>query len=329
MKKSFVSIAMATYNGASFIEPQLESIINQTVLPSELVICDDRSTDDTVKILEHYRQRAPFPVNVHINEKNLGVTGNFSKAADLCTGDYIAFADQDDYWLPDKLEQEMQYLEDRPEMDIVFTDLQLVDENLKPLGKTMWEHLGFGTKAQQDWSTDGAFPLMHNTGNKVTGCTMMIRSSAWPGYKPYIEKGVEDKLHDEIMALLAAREGKIGFIPKCTVLYRQHERQSVGTRNDYKHFNSGRNNPILSFFSRKPMEVQLKELSYKYKVLKALSFYGADVEEAYQKVTFFEERLNAAGFREKIQTIFKNYRQGNYQKFTNAPLKNIIKDLIT
>jgi glycosyltransferase involved in cell wall biosynthesis len=98
-----VSVAMATYNGARFVAEQLDSLAAQTLLPLELVVSDDGSSDATVQIVSKFAETAPFPVVLHQNEKNLGFADNFLKAAELCAGSWIAFCDQDDVWEPEKL----------------------------------------------------------------------------------------------------------------------------------------------------------------------------------------------------------------------------------
>jgi len=98
-----ISIALATYNGGKYLREQLESLAEQTLLPTELQARDDGSTDDTIAILEEFRSRAPFDVRIHRNTKNLGHGLNFVQTAMRCSGDWIAFCDQDDVWLPNKL----------------------------------------------------------------------------------------------------------------------------------------------------------------------------------------------------------------------------------
>jgi len=98
-----ISIAMATYNGEKFLEKQIYSILHQTILDFEIVVCDDHSQDSTWQILERY---AKNDERFHIfrNEKNLGFKKNFEKAIGLTKGDYIALCDQDDIWYPRHLE---------------------------------------------------------------------------------------------------------------------------------------------------------------------------------------------------------------------------------
>ena len=100
-----ISIAMATYNGARFIRPQLDSFSRQTLLPNELIVCDDGSTDSTLSIISDFSHSAPFPVQIVSNPERLGHTANFFKAARMCRGDLIAFSDQDDEWSPQKLDR--------------------------------------------------------------------------------------------------------------------------------------------------------------------------------------------------------------------------------
>jgi glycosyltransferase involved in cell wall biosynthesis len=100
-----ISVALCCYNGSAYLGEQLASLEWQTVRPSEVVVCDDGSTDDTLRLVENFSRRVPFPVRTHVNQENLQFTGNFLKAASLCTGDIIAFCDQDDIWEPEKLER--------------------------------------------------------------------------------------------------------------------------------------------------------------------------------------------------------------------------------
>ena len=98
-----VSIAMATYNGKSYIGEQLASLANQSVAPAELIVTDDCSNDGTLDVIGHFAITAPFPVRIFKNERRIGHRENFMHAASLCTSDLIAFCDQDYIWDPKKL----------------------------------------------------------------------------------------------------------------------------------------------------------------------------------------------------------------------------------
>lgn len=99
-----ISIALATYNGESYLSKQLESFIWQTRLPDEVVISDDNSTDSTLHILKAFQKNAPFPVRLRSNEQNRGFAVNFGRALEICRGDIIILSDQDDIWLPNKVD---------------------------------------------------------------------------------------------------------------------------------------------------------------------------------------------------------------------------------
>lgn len=129
-----VSVAMATYNGDRFLKEQLDSIARQSYLPDELVVCDDRSQDETVAILERFAVDAPFPVRIHCNEERLGFGDNFLRATSYCGSDLIAFCDQDDVWLEDKLLRCVTLFED-PRCRLVVHSAAVVSESLHPLGR--------------------------------------------------------------------------------------------------------------------------------------------------------------------------------------------------
>ena len=113
-----VSVAMATYNGARYIRHQLDSLANQARLPCELVVCDDRSNDDTLDVVQAFARDAPFPVLVRRNETHLGFGDNFIAAASLTRCPWIAFCDQDDEWEPTKLEAAAAVAQDEQVMAI-------------------------------------------------------------------------------------------------------------------------------------------------------------------------------------------------------------------
>lgn len=124
---------MATFNGANFLLDQLNSLAAQTYLPDALWITDDGSTDATQVIINSFAANAPFRVNFVENHKRLGYGRNFLKAASLAGGDFVAFCDQDDVWLPNKLECVARAAKEFAPGLIVHSG-RVVDENLNDLG---------------------------------------------------------------------------------------------------------------------------------------------------------------------------------------------------
>jgi len=225
-----ISVAMCTFDGARFLEPQLESFVAQSRLPDELVVCDDRSSDDTLVILEAFAGRAPFPVRIEVNPVRLGSTRNFEKAIGLCTGDLIATSDQDDVWLPEKLALcEAAFARD-PTLGLVFTDAEIVDESLRPLGYTLWESIHFRRPAQRRVARGDAFAVLLRQW-VVTGATAMFRADLRPVLLPIPACWV----HDGWIAFLVGAMAPLGMVERPTVMYRQHPGQQIGgTRFDWR-----------------------------------------------------------------------------------------------
>lgn len=126
-----ISIAMATYNGAPYIEPLLDSLRLQTKPADEVIICDDQSTDNTVEIVKNYIGRFHLEENwnLYVNEMNLGYADNFHSAMRMCTGDIIFFCDQDDIWRLNKLEVMTDVMVQNQKVGILYSDFQNFDTN--------------------------------------------------------------------------------------------------------------------------------------------------------------------------------------------------------
>lgn len=132
-----LSIAMATYNGAAFLDTQLRSFLGQSRLPDQLVACDDGSTDSTVEMLEAFARTAPFEVKVVRNPAKLGHELNFGKSIGLADGDIILLADQDDRWDSDKLATVEQEFARHPGTLLIVNDVRMTDGDLNPVGRTL------------------------------------------------------------------------------------------------------------------------------------------------------------------------------------------------
>src|SRR5436309_55568 len=116
-----ISIGLCTYNGGTHLAEQLLSIAKQTRQPDELVVFDDASTDSTPTILQSFAASSRFPVSISINPQQLGVSQNFGHAISACTGDVVAFCDQDDVWLPEKLRRIEQAFAGNDDLGFVFS----------------------------------------------------------------------------------------------------------------------------------------------------------------------------------------------------------------
>ncbi len=221
-----ISIALCTYNGEKFLTEQVNSFLTQTRLPDEVVVCDDCSSDETVKIIRDFASRASFPVRLYINETNLRSTKNFEKAISLCEGDIILLSDQDDVWHKNKLEKFTAAFEIDEQVGLVFCDGELVDENLISLNTTSWQSLRFDKKRQNSVkSGDGLAVILD--GNVVSGCMMAFRAKYKKLLLP-IPNDIQDVIHDHWIALLMSTVAKVNLIPERLVKYRQHSGQQLG-----------------------------------------------------------------------------------------------------
>lgn len=220
-----VQILLATYNGGSYIEEQLISLFNQTYQDFEVLIRDDGSKDNTLEIVSQYQKK--YPNRIHLisdNQKGLGPSGNFCELMKHSTADYIMFCDQDDIWLPYKIEitlNKMLELE-KNEIDVpilVHSDLKIVDENLKVLKESM-------SQAQKLCSNKNEFNQLLIQ-NNITGCTMMINKCLKEIASSVPKEAI---MHDWWLGLVASSVGTIGYIDQALILYRQHGRNDVGAQ---------------------------------------------------------------------------------------------------
>jgi glycosyltransferase involved in cell wall biosynthesis len=217
-----LSIAMCTYNGDVYLKEQLESIAAQTRTPDELVITDDGSTDDTLRLIEEFAVTAGFPVRLSVNESNLGTAKNFEKAIRLCRGDVIVLSDQDDVWHTDKLESVERIFEAKPQLSLVFSNAEIVDETLRLFDKTLFDWVHFDGEKQRMVKSGRALDLQLRE-NLVLGATVAFRATLKELVLPISGNG--PLVHDGWIVLLIAAVGEIDFINRPLLKYRQHSAQ--------------------------------------------------------------------------------------------------------
>lgn len=208
-----ISIALATYNGADFLKEQLDSIYAQTLQDFDLFVCDDCSTDTTVEILEDYRLR--YGLQYQVNEVNIGFLRNFEQALTCCQGEFIVLADQDDVWLPDKLESLIAGI---GTADLVYSDASLIDEAGNKLADSLMQVSGVKPVTGFEFNY-----FVCNT--CITGCTLMIRRHLLEVALPIPDC---EQYHDWWLAVIASCHGGIRYVPRQLVKYRQHGANDTG-----------------------------------------------------------------------------------------------------
>jgi glycosyltransferase involved in cell wall biosynthesis len=200
---------MATFNGEKYIREQLDSIAAQTLLPLELVITDDGSTDATLGIVEDFARTAGFPVRVFRNHKRLGYADNFFKAASLCEGDLIAFCDQDDIWMEEKLLVCSEFFQD-PEVMLAAHSA----ETVTPSGERGRAFPDFGrTRGLGSESVD---PFVYPYGFVIVARRELLKIT------PGADRPSKLFAHDQWFWLMGTSVGKVATIADRLTLYRQH-----------------------------------------------------------------------------------------------------------
>ncbi|WDN59342.1 glycosyltransferase family 2 protein [Streptococcus parasuis] len=221
-----VNILMSTYNGQQFLAEQIRSIQDQSYTDWTLFIRDDGSSDNTKEILKDF-ERQDSRIHLIDSDKsdNLGVIKSFHKLVNHDRADYYFFSDQDDVWLPNKLELSLKeaqnYLADLPLM--VYMDLKVVNQDLEIMTESM-------VKSQSHHANTEL--VQELTENTVTGGVVMINHALAEMWQ------VTDDIlmHDWYLALLASAFGNLVFIDQPGELYRQHSDNVLGARTLSKRF---------------------------------------------------------------------------------------------
>ncbi len=214
-----VTILLATFNGDRFLPAQLASIAAQVEVDWQLLWRDDGSTDSTVAVLEAFAARHPGRVQrLDTGPRQLGIGGSFQQLLAAASGlQPVAFCDQDDVWLPDKLARALAALGSSPDRPALYCARQrLVDAQLQPLTLSpgLRRRPGFGNALVQ---------------NIATGCTLVLNPAA--RQVALSLPMPTESLHDWWSYLtVTAVGGTVIHDPEPAVLYRQHGRNAVGAK---------------------------------------------------------------------------------------------------
>ena len=222
-----IPILLSTYNGSRFVKQQLESLFAQSYSQVEIIIRDDGSKGNTLDILRDYNVKL-LPSTTNLGSKHSFVA-LLNYAMKNSTADYFMFCDQDDVWYANKVEKtlaKMKFMQARygPTIPLlVHIDLEVVDESLKTIAPSMWKY-------EHILPNKNAFSRLLIQ-NIITGSTVMINRALAERCLTIPNDAI---MHDWWLGLVASQFGKIGFIAKPTIKYRQDSNNSIGAK---KHFN--------------------------------------------------------------------------------------------
>lgn len=324
-----ISIALCTFNGERYLNDQLKSYASQSILPDELIICDDGSSDGTVSIAKEFATQANFSVRVFQNKRNIGYTKNFSECLAKCSGKYVFLSDQDDQWKSHKIETMVNYLEANPEATLIIHDLDYCKSDLTPIGQTKIERMENICDLNSDY---------------VTGMATCIR-------KTFLEKclpvpfEVDGLTHDLWLHKCSESIGGKAILREILANYRRHSSNATQGKIlnvDYittaKYFRK----PYRSYLDQKDHENYLLSIISEPLLPWLQENREALIEDGFssrkridQKIQNLSERQEIAGARLKIinenhlarvPEIANLYFQGGYHVFSGW--KSAVKDLL-
>lgn len=222
-----IDVLLATYQGATFLRQQLDSLFAQSCQQFRVLARDDGSTDGTRAILESYAASYPGRLSLLPSDgRRLGASGSFARLLEESRAPYVMFCDQDDSWLPNKVASTLAAMREQERIHgeltpaLVCTDLRVVDERLGLIDESFWHFQRIHPRRLGRLSR----VLIQNF---AAGCTVMINRALADLSLPIPERAV---MHDWWLAVVATRFGRVVFLPEATVLYRQHGRNDVGAR---------------------------------------------------------------------------------------------------
>jgi glycosyltransferase len=217
-----IDVLLATYNGEKYIKEQIDSILNQSYKNIRLIISDDCSKDKTQEILKEYEKK-DNRIELHIQEKNLGVVKNIEFLLKQVKNKYYMLSDQDDVWLPEKIEKSLETLL-KNNVDLVFGDLEVVDQDLKTMYPSFGDFMLLNKKIHKYINSN----RLNYIYNCVTGCTILAKKETIQKILPLPKKS-KYLIHDHWIGLMTSIYGKVAYMPEKYIKYRQHGNNQVGT----------------------------------------------------------------------------------------------------
>jgi glycosyltransferase involved in cell wall biosynthesis len=289
-----VSVAMATFNGERYLGAQLASLAAQTVPPFELVVQDDGSTDGTVGLLEDFAASSAFPVLVAANEARLGFSETFLTAGRRCTGDAIAFCDQDDVWLPHKLARCWAELAE-PGVVLAMHACRVVDDDLSPTGQLFPRFRSSRTVARLDGDPWLAVRGM----SMVFDARLARRADRRPRPRSHYVAGALMH-HDEWIYTLARAAGAVALVAEPLALYRQHADNVAGAAGGlaalareivstgWTYYRSRRDQALDAEETFRELAAQEDDAALRSSWLEAADAYGRDARRLELRLAVYE-----------------------------------------
>ncbi|HFE8494410.1 MULTISPECIES: glycosyltransferase family 2 protein [Raoultella] len=308
MKK--IEVLLATYNGEKFVREQIYSVLNNfdkiSGYECKILVSDDKSTDKTVQIIKSLQEQEPRILFLD-GEKKGGVRSNFYYLLEHADADYVFFCDQDDLWLPDKISVFLERFKSEEVSYngpiLVHSDLCVADANLSPINVSMFDY--------QKINKNPSFVELI-VSNSVTGCVMACNRELIEGVKKsQIQNSI---MHDWYIGLYASAFGRILFIEKSFILYRQHGGNQVGAKSFL----------IKDIFNLKGLRGKVKNASDSViKTKKQAELFFSD----------FNEKLDKAN-KDILNSYISSFEEGQFFKrlklflFKDVNKKGLLRNIV-
>lgn len=308
MKK--IEVLLATYNGEKFVREQIYSVLNNfdkiSGYECKILVSDDKSTDKTVQIIKSLQEQEPRILFLD-GEKKGGVRSNFYYLLEHADADYVFFCDQDDLWLPDKISVFLERFKSEEVSYngpiLVHSDLCVADANLSPINVSMFDY--------QKINKNPSFVELI-VSNSVTGCVMACNRELIEGVKKsQIQNSI---MHDWYIGLYASAFGRIFFIEKSFILYRQHGGNQVGAKSFL----------IKDIFNLKGLRGKVKNASDSViKTKKQAELFFSD----------FNEKLDKAN-KDILNSYISSFEEGQFFKrlklflFKDVNKKGLLRNIV-
>ena len=307
-----VSVVLATFNGERFLDEQLKSLSEQSLLPLELVVSDDGSSDGTVALIDEFTSGAPFPVRLVAQSSTQGVTANFARALERAEGSLIATCDQDDIWEPTKLERLAECIGNGTVA--AASDAHLIDDDGASLHETFWGRSGFDAAARARFVEDPRQALLRE--NPISGATALFSAEVVRSAQPIPRTGI----HDWWLLLAAASIGQIQLVEEPLVRYRQHAANAIGVPA------RGPRSATRQLRSRsRPALWSEEEMFIAFGSHPLASSWGRGLEEKIDLMRF--RREPGSSLRDRFPPIVRNLVTGRYSQYARG-VRSALADLI-
>lgn len=288
---------MATYQGENYLREQIDSILEQSYGNFRLLISDDMSQDGTREILNEYVEKDKRVV-VFLQEKNLGVMQNFEFLMKQVESEYFMFSDQDDVWQKDKIQKSVNQMK-QSNCDLVYSDLEVVSQELEPVCKSYWKLKGFEKKVKKYNHFESLY-----LNNFVTGSTMLVKSKFLEKILPLPHQS-KYILHDYWTALVVSKFGKMSYVDEPLVKYRQHGENQIGSKK--------KSDEIQDFNQMRNLFIDVKKDHFKIFMQNSEVFEDEEIELLNKKsYEYFQSLKNVRKWNLKNRKLFwKLYQYEN------------------